>query len=256
MPRPAPRSLRRAWAQGFAEKFGVTLFEGYGATELSPIVSMGVPDFVGGAVSQKGHAFGTVGHPIPGVVARVVDVDSGQTLGYDQEGLLLIKGPNVMKGYLKDPEATSAVIQDGWYNTGDIAAIDRDGFIRITDRLSRFSKIGGEMVPHVKVEEEILTAWGAPDAVCVVTALPDEKKGERLIVLYVGSLPIDEVRARMAEGGLPNLWIPRQENFFPVERIPLLGSGKTDLKAVRQLAADLFARRGAPADDEAAPQNG
>ncbi|HSV43232.1 MAG TPA: acyl-[ACP]--phospholipid O-acyltransferase [Candidatus Bathyarchaeia archaeon] len=232
--------LKEPMVKEFIEKFGVTLFEGYGATELSPIVSMGVPDFIGkdNKLLQIGHKFGHVGHPIPGVAARVVDPDSWQTLGYNQEGLLLIKGANVMRGYLKNPEKTAEVIKDGWYVTGDIATIDQDGFIKITDRLSRFSKIGGEMVPHVKVEEEILLALGTSDPVCVVTALPDEKKGEKLLVLYVGDIDVEGVCNKLAEKGLPNLWIPKKENFFKIESIPMLGSGKTDLKAVKQLAQE------------------
>ncbi len=230
--------VKETMAREFIEKFGITLFEGYGATELSPIVSMGVPDYISeeGRIRQKGHEFGKVGHPIPGVAAKVIHEDSGQLLGYDEEGLLLIKGANVMKGYLKNPEKTAEVLKDGWYVTGDIASIDKDGFIKITDRLSRFSKIGGEMVPHVKIEEEILSALGISEPVCSVTSVPDEKKGERLVVLYVGDRDVDGLIAKLAERGLPNLWIPKKENFFKIEAIPLLGSGKTDLKQVKQIA--------------------
>lgn len=233
--------LKESMVKEFIEKYGMTLFEGYGATELSPIVSMGVPDFKSKneKLFQKGHKFGRVGHPIPGVAAKVVDPDSGQMLGYNEEGLLLIKGANVMKGYLKNPEKTAEVIKDGWYVTGDIALIDDDGFIKITDRLSRFSKIGGEMVPHVKVEEEIVEVVGTTDPICSVTALPDAKKGEKLVVLYIGEINVEDVCDKLAEKGLPNLWIPKKENFFQVAEIPLLGSGKTDLKGIKKLAAEL-----------------
>jgi len=233
--------LKRSLVEEFIQKFGVTLFEGYGATELSPIVSMGVPDMrdADGRLLQVGNKFGHVGHPIPGVAARVVDPQTWQNLGPDQEGMLLIKGANVMKGYLKNPRKTAEVIRDGWYVTGDIAVIDADGFIKITDRLSRFSKIGGEMVPHVKIEDEILSAIECSDPVCAVTAVPDEKKGERLVVLHTVELDAADVCRRLAGKGLPNLWIPRPENFFKVAKIPLLGSGKTDLKSVKQLAGEL-----------------
>ncbi len=230
--------LKETMVREFIDKFGITLFEGYGATELSPIVSMGIPDYISeqGRIHQKGYEFGKVGHPIPGVAAKVVDLETGQLLGYDEEGLLLIKGANVMKGYLKNPEKTAEVLKDGWYVTGDIASIDKEGFIKITDRLSRFSKIGGEMVPHVKIEEEILSALETSEPRCSVTSVPDEKKGERLAVLYVGDIDVEGLCAKLAERGLPNLWIPKKENFFKVDGIPLLGSGKTDLKQVKQLA--------------------
>ena len=174
----------------------------------------------------------------------MVNPDNGEALGYNEEGLLLIKGANVMKGYLKNPEKTAEVIKDGWYVTGDIALIDKDGFIKITDRLTRFSKIGGEMVPHIKVEEEVLSVIGTTEPACSVTAVPDEKKGEKLIVLYVGDINVEDVCSKLAEKGLPNLWIPKKENFFQIDEIPLLGSGKTDLKEVKKLAEYLARREG------------
>ena len=154
--------LKKPLADAFNEKYGVIPFEGYGATELSPIVSVGYPDYISEdkSIVQTGHKAGKVGQPIPGVAAKVVDPDTGEVLPYDVEGLLLIKGANVMKGYLNNPQLTDEVIKDGWYTTGDVAMIDADGFIKITDRLSRFSKIGGEMVPHIKIEEKLLRSWG------------------------------------------------------------------------------------------------
>ena len=139
----------------FYEKYGIAPFEGYGATELSPIVSMGVPDYVSADknIHQLGNKKGSVGHPVPGVAVKAVRADTFELLPFGEEGLLLVKGPNVMKGYLNNPQKTSEVIKDGWYVTGDIGCIDENGFIIITDRLSRFSKIGGEMVPHIKIEE-------------------------------------------------------------------------------------------------------
>jgi acyl-[acyl-carrier-protein]-phospholipid O-acyltransferase/long-chain-fatty-acid--[acyl-carrier-protein] ligase len=147
----------------------------------------------------------------------------------------LVKGPNRMLGYLGDAEKTKEVLRGGWYVTGDIASIDDDGFIRITDRLSRFSKIGGEMVPHIKVEEAVHRILG--DQSCVVVSVPDEQKGERLVVLYVRkeSAP-EEIWSRLNQTDLPKLWIPRRDNFFPVAEIPLLGSGKVDLKKAKAIA--------------------
>ena len=135
-----------------------------------------------------------------------------------------------------------AVRQDGWYVTGDIAMIDEDGFIAIRDRLSRFSKIAGEMVPHVMIEEEIHKILGAPDQVCAVTAIPDHKKGERLVVLH--TLPgekLQPVLDKLPQAGLPNLWVPRTNQFFRVESLPHLGTGKLDLRKVREMAAQLSA---------------
>ncbi len=159
--------------------------------------------------------------------------------------MLLVRGPNVMKGYLNHPEKTAEVIRGGWYVTGDIARIDADGFIFITGRLSRFSKIGGEMVPHLKVEEEIQRILGKDDELrAAVTAVPDEAKGERLIVLH---LPLDkdpeQIRRELQSAGLPNLFIPGRDSFCQVEAIPVLGSGKLDLKAVKRLALQEFGER-------------
>lgn len=222
----------------FHEKFGIVPFEGYGATELSPIVSLSVPDpdNTNESIIQIGNKPGKVGHPIPGVAAKVVDPDTFKLLPFDEEGLLLIKGPNVMRGYLGSPEKTKEVIRDGWYVTGDIATIDKDGFIHITDRLSRFSKIGGEMVPHIKVEEEILNILGTSELACAVTAVPDEKKGEALVVFYKGSILPEELWERLNQKEIPKLWLPRRENFYQVDDIPLLGSGKRDLRKIKEMA--------------------
>jgi acyl-[acyl-carrier-protein]-phospholipid O-acyltransferase/long-chain-fatty-acid--[acyl-carrier-protein] ligase len=178
---------------------------------------------------------GSVGHPIPGVAVKIIDPSTERPLPIGQEGLLLVKGANCMLGYLGQPEVTEQVLRDGWYVTGDIAAIDEDGFIRITDRLSRFSKIGGEMVPHMKIEEVINGILG--NAACVVTAIPDAQKGERLLALYTdNSITADELWDKLCETELPKLWIPKRENLYPADSIPLLGSGKVDLSRVKAMA--------------------
>jgi len=143
-----------------------------------------------------------------------------------------------MLGYLGQPEKTREVIRDGWYVTGDIAKIDEDGFIYLTDRLSRFSKIGGEMVPHLRIEEAIQQILG--DASCVVTAIPDEQKGERLIALYThNEFTADQLWTRLNQTDLPKLWVPKREHFFAVDAIPVLGTGKVDLRAARVTAQTL-----------------
>jgi acyl-[acyl-carrier-protein]-phospholipid O-acyltransferase/long-chain-fatty-acid--[acyl-carrier-protein] ligase len=201
---------------------------------------------------QSATKLGTVGRPFPGVMAKIVDADTGKDLGINQDGLLYIKGPNVMKGYLNEPERTAVVIKDGWYNTGDIGRIDDDGFIQITGRLSRFSKIGGEMVPHIKLEELLTRIVGnshaaeagetMPEVPLAVTSVPDEKKGERLVVVHKPlSKPITAILDELAETGLPNLWIPSNDSFVEVEHVPVLGTGKLDLRGLKQLALEKFA---------------
>ncbi|MFQ5658343.1 MAG: AMP-binding protein, partial [Candidatus Methylomirabilales bacterium] len=233
--------LRDPIARAFKEKYGLELLEGYGCTELSPVVSVNIRDFEKGTYRQTGLKAGSVGHPIPGVAVKVIDPDTGEPLGYGEEGLLLVKGPNRMVGYLGQSEKTAEVLRDGWYVTGDIASIDEDGFMHITDRLSRFSKIGGEMVPHIKVEEIMSTILG--DERSVVTAIPDDQKGECLVVLYTHEeVTPEEVWNKLGETDLPKLWIPKRENIYYIEDIPVLGTGKVDLKKVKMMAMERAGR--------------
>lgn len=226
----------------FEERFGIRPMEGYGCTECSPIVTVNVRDFRAPGFYQVGQKRGRIGHPLPGISVRIVDPDTREPAPVGKSGLLLIKGPNIMQGYLNRPEKTAEVLRDGWYTTGDLASLDSDGFLTITDRLSRFSKIGGEMVPHVKVEEALQNLLGAPETHFAVTGVPDERKGERLVVLHtVSEEKLKEVQTGLAGSGLPNLWVPRPNAFFKVERIPVLGTGKLDLRAIREQAASLAA---------------
>ena len=236
--------LRKEVAELFEAKFGIRPHEGYGATELSPVVAVGILDVEAGGERQTGSKEGSVGHPIPGVAVKVVDPDTGRAVPEDGQGVLLVRGPNVMMGYLEKPEETAAVLKDGWYDTRDIARMDRDGFIYLTDRLSRFSKIGGEMVPHLAVEEAIRKALGAFDPGLIVTAAPDERKGEQLVVLYTDAAGSFEDLERIVERtAMPNLWRPKHDNYFHIDAIPSLGSGKTDIRKVKALAAEFVARR-------------
>jgi len=226
----------------FEDRFGIRPMEGYGCTECSPIVTVNVRDFRAPGFYQVGQKRGRIGHPLPGISVRIVDPDTGTPLPVGNAGLLLIKGPNIMQGYLNRPEKTAEVLREGWYTTGDLATLDGDGFLTITDRLSRFSKIGGEMVPHVKVEEALQNLLGSPETLFAVTGVPDERKGERLVVLHtVSEEKLREVQTGLAGSGLPNLWIPRLNAFFQVERIPVLGTGKLDLRAIREQAVTLAA---------------
>jgi acyl-[acyl-carrier-protein]-phospholipid O-acyltransferase/long-chain-fatty-acid--[acyl-carrier-protein] ligase len=224
-------------AQAFEDKFGLRPLEAYGCTECSPAVAVNTHDFRAAGFRQVGAKRGKIGHPLPGMAIRIVDADTRQPLPVGQAGLMLVRGPNVMAGYLEKPDKTAEVLRDGWYATGDVAAMDEDGFLQITDRLSRFSKIGGEMVPHIKVEEKLHELAGATEQCFVVTSVPDEKKGERLVVLHTAP-EIAPVTEKLAACDLPNLWKPRADQFFRVDSLPYLGTGKLDLRRVKELAAE------------------
>ena len=231
--------LKPALAEEFQTKFTVMPMEGYGCTELSPIVSVNMPDFNHDSVIQKAQKLGSIGLPLPGIAVKIVDQNTHMSLGPNQDGLLMIKGPNVMKGYLNDPAKTAQVISDGWYQTGDVARMDEDGFIVITDRLSRFSKIGGEMVPHIKIENKIHEILGVTDQQCVVSSVPDESKGEKLVVLCLKSVDRQALCDALKKSGLPNLWVPAREMFFEVEAFDILGTGKLDLSGIKRKALTL-----------------
>ncbi|HEV3203040.1 MAG TPA: AMP-binding protein, partial [Gemmataceae bacterium] len=232
--------LASSLAQDFKEKFGVSPLEGYGCTELSPVAAANIPNWENGSARQVGNKPGTIGQPVPGVAARVVSPETFEPLPPGQEGLLLFYGANVMQGYLGKPELTREVIRDGWYVTGDMAFIDEEGFITLTGRLARFSKIGGEMVPHQKIEEELHEILGTNERVCVVTAVPDEKKGERIIVLHtpLNGANQHHLSDQLGSKGLPNLWVPGERDFYEVAELPILGTGKIDLKRVKEMALE------------------
>ena len=228
-------------AVAFEDRFGLRPMEGYGTTETSPVVTINTRDFRSAGFRQIGAKRGSIGHPLPGMVARIVDPDTGEPVALGQPGLLLVKGPNVMQGYLGQAEKTAEVLRDGWYTTGDIAAMDADGFLAITDRLSRFSKIGGEMVPHIKVEENLHELAELTEQTFAVTGVPDERKGERLVVLYQNLVEsaVQSVVEKITASDLPNIWKPRSDQFFKVEALPYLGTGKLDLKQIKTLANEL-----------------
>jgi acyl-[acyl-carrier-protein]-phospholipid O-acyltransferase/long-chain-fatty-acid--[acyl-carrier-protein] ligase len=253
--------LPRALADEFEKRFGIMPMEGYGCTELSPVAAVNVPDWVDEHGNRQiGHKPGTIGQPIPGVAAKIVDPNTFEPLQPGHEGLLLCYGPNVMVGYLNRPDLTREVIREDpdcivrairgnsdqapacrWYLTGDIAKLDEDGFLTITDRLSRFSKVAGEMVPHQRVEDELHKLLGTTERICAVTGVPDEKKGEKLVVLHthLNGVTVPQLYDRLTHSGLPNLWLPDLRNFYEVHDLPVLGSGKLDLQCVKKLAVEL-----------------
>ncbi|HKW27801.1 MAG TPA: AMP-binding protein, partial [Verrucomicrobiae bacterium] len=244
----AAEKLPDRLALAFEEQFGLRPLEGYGCTECAPAVAVNTHDFRSAGFRQIGAKRGKIGHPLPGVGVCIVSPENpwnGEHLPPGQPGLMLVSGPNVMLGYLGKPEKTAEVLRDGWYATGDIAAIDEDGFLQITDRLSRFSKIGGEMVPHIKVEEKLHELAGATEQTFVVAGVPDEKKGERLVVLHkLANDPLQACLEKLAQCDLPNLWKPRADQFFHVEQFPLLGTGKLDLRKVKETAQKLSTTNG------------
>jgi acyl-[acyl-carrier-protein]-phospholipid O-acyltransferase/long-chain-fatty-acid--[acyl-carrier-protein] ligase len=237
--------LRPALVQSFEEKFGVTPLEGYGCTEMGPVVSVNVTNH-----ERSAYKPGTAGLPLPYVSLRVVDPETMAPLAAGETGLLLVNGPSRMIGYLGEPERTAQALVDGYYNTGDLAYVDADGFLHIVDRLARFSKIAGEMAPHLKIEETIHEIFG--DWPCVVVGIPDEQRGERLALLYTQpEVTPAQVWQRLSETGLPKLWIPKRENMYLVDAIPTLGTGKLDLRGAKAKAIELAgASRSSEADTE------
>ena len=229
--------------QAFEDRFGIGPIEGYGITECAPVVAVNCPDFRAAGYYQPASRRGTVGQPLPGVSVQIVDPDTFTPLPPDTSGMLLVKGPNVMQGYLGREDLTAKALHDGWYITGDLALLDEDGFLTITDRLSRFSKIGGEMVPHGRVEEALQQAAGAEMQVFAVTGIPDERKGEQLAVLHtLNESQIPGIVSKLAANGLPNLYIPPRPNFIKVDALPMLGTGKMDLRSLKRIAMERLAQ--------------
>ena len=231
--------MRLDLAEDFKRYAGIEAIEGFGCTELSPVVSINVSDSIADLGKKHGKK-GSIGRAIPGICTKIVDIDSLADLGQDKEGLLLVKGPSVMKGYLGEPEETRKVIIDGWYNTGDIAIIDESGYITITGRLSRFSKIGGEMISHEFIEHAIHEILHEEHRVVVVTGMPDTTKGEKLVVFYE-KLPMSpqKIVKKLRGKEIANIWIPKAENFIKINHIPLLGTGKLDISKLNKIALSM-----------------
>ena len=218
--------------------------EGYGTTEMSPVAAVNVPfDVEAGGKTIPGNRRGTVGRPLPGTAVRATDPETGADLPRGTEGMIHIKGPQIMAGYLDNPEATAKVLKDGWYTSGDLGYMDPDGFLVITGRLSRFAKIAGEMVPHEGVESALMAAAGVDDRAVAVTSIPDAKRGERLAVIHTrwAQAPA-EVCKKLIAGSIPRIWIPSPDDFIEVEEIPMLATGKLDLRALREVAGRLERR--------------
>jgi acyl-[acyl-carrier-protein]-phospholipid O-acyltransferase/long-chain-fatty-acid--[acyl-carrier-protein] ligase len=225
---------------GFLEKFNLEIMQGYGLTETTPVTNVNQPNppvITETGEPQTAKRVGSVGRLFPGMTVRILNPDTMEEQPTTQVGMLLFKGANVFNGYLKDEEKTRLALRDGWFVTGDLARFDEDGFLFIEGRLSRFSKIGGEMVPHGTVEQKIVEAYGweqAESPKAVIVGVPDAAKGEALVLVTTQDINASEVRERLTEAGLPNLWVPKLVHH--VEAIPVLGTGKLDLKTCRELA--------------------
>ena len=236
--------LKPEVAQQIRDVLGIEPLEGYGCTELSPVVAVNTlnPLTTKDGRAVAGNRPGTVGLPVPGTAIRTTHPETGAVLPRGSNGIVQVRGPQVMAGYLDRPADTAKVLKDGWYTTGDLGFLDSDGFLTITGRLSRFSKIGGEMVPHEGVESAIIDAAGlrGREAPAVaVTAIPDPKRQERLIVIHtqIEKTPTEICRS-LAAGPLPKLWLPSPDDFLEVDAIPILGTGKIDLQALKKIAND------------------
>lgn len=239
--------LPQAVADAFEAKFGVRPFQGYGATEMGPIVSCNVPTSRALDGTTSGLREGTVGRPAKWVQVEARDAATGDVVGPGERGALWAKSPGLMLGYLNHPEQTAAVVQDGWYNLGDIVEIDTDGFISIVGRASRFAKVAGEQIPFAAVEEALLPLAGVTDEGvprAVVTAVPNEATGERLVVVHtpLATSPAEVVKGLVASG-LPRLFIPAPADFYEIAEMPLIGIGKVDLVKIDAIAREYAARR-------------
>ncbi len=237
--------LNETTREAFQARFNKSILEGYGCTETSPVASVNIPDHISDRwTKQIGHKVGTVGLAVPGTTFKIVDPDSLKPLEQGEEGLILIGGPQVMKGYLNNSEKTASAIveQDDvrWYKTGDKGKLDKDGFLSIVDRYSRFAKLGGEMVSLGGIEQRVRNALANPELSLVAINLPDAKKGEKVILMIEGEHDTKAVRQQLINANMPSLLLPSQ--IFSIEKVPVLGSGKTDFANSKKLAEQLIAK--------------
>ncbi len=228
-----PNGFHELWNS----KFGDTYREGYGLTEATPVVGVNLPERDFGWYST-GARKGSIGKLFPGMSAKILDASTLKPLPFGMRGLLALKGANIFAGYLDNPEATNAALVDGWLVTGDLSRLDSDGFLYIDGRLSRFSKIGGEMVPHATVEAALnvqLGYAGSDVPSLAISSRLDEGKGEAIVLVAAVDITLAEAKEALRRAGISNLWMPK--HLVRTDKIPLLPSGKLDLKKLAKLAA-------------------
>lgn len=220
-----PDSLR----ERFKQKHNVTVFEGYGATECSPVISTNVPEF---------NRPGSVGKPIPNLQIRIENYETGEECNLKEDGRILVKGDSVMKGYFNDFEQTSLHIRNGWYDTGDMGNLDEDGYLWHVGRLKRFVKIGGEMVSLVKIEA-VLENFLPEDSHCCIVEIPDSIKGAKIVAVVTTKLDEKTVLKKMSEQ-LPKIALPKK--FLVWNSLPKMGSGKIDFRRISETAREQLTR--------------
>jgi acyl-[acyl-carrier-protein]-phospholipid O-acyltransferase/long-chain-fatty-acid--[acyl-carrier-protein] ligase len=223
-----PDALR----EGFRNKHGVVLLEGYGTTETSPVISVNSLEF---------NRPGSTGKVLPNIQVRIENFETGQDCSVGEIGKILVKGPSVMKGYYDDPEQTAEVLKDGWYNTGDMGYLDKDGYLWHAGRFKRFTKVGGEMVSLVKVENT-LEKYLPPEVLCCVVEIMDEKKGSLIIAAVSAEINKTEILRKMMTE-LPVIALPRQ--FLTINELPVMGTGKVDFRSVTRMVQEIMNKPGA-----------
>ncbi|WP_269522943.1 acyl-[ACP]--phospholipid O-acyltransferase [Coraliomargarita parva] len=223
-------------ADMFEKRFGLRPLEGYGATELAPVCAVSLPNVEIDKLEETGSRPERLGRVLPGIAMKIVHPETGEALAAGEEGMICVKGPNVMKGYLHKPELTASVVKDGWYETGDIGLMDTDGFFAITGRLSRFSKIGGEMISHGSIEKALQDALDTGPESLAVVALEDARKGEKLCVLHTLGDKTGDLHTLLKGLEIPNLWKPNARDWIAIESLPVLGSGKLDYRSMKAIA--------------------
>ncbi len=221
-----PDALR----DGYMNKHRVTLLEGYGATETSPVVSVNSLEF---------NRPGSIGKVIPGVQVRIENLETGENCPSGEVGKIMVKGDLVMKGYLGAPELNAEAIVDGWYNTGDMGYLDDDGYLWHSGRFKRFVKIGGEMVSLVKVEN-VMEKYLPKGVSCCIVEIPDEVKGATIVAAVTEEINKVAILRKMGQE-LPNIALPRQ--FFFIKELPMMSTGKIDFRSVSNLVNEIAANK-------------
>ena len=233
--------------QIFKEKFNIDVLEGYGTTEVAPVASCNMPDMLNPDdmhlhVSNK---LGSVGLPLPGSAFRIVDPHTHEELATGEAGMIVIGGPQVMKGYLHDEDKTKAVLladdNMNWYITGDKGYLDEDGYLFIVDRYSRFAKVGGEMVSLSVVEHKIHDVIDETDSELMAITVPDDRKGERIVILYRASVAEDELKQRVASTITEKLMIPSV--YIKLDELPKMGSGKSDYVSAKKIGIEILSKK-------------